>query len=309
MLIIETLPLLRQHIRRLRQEGKRIALVPTMGNLHDGHMKLVDAAKASADVVVASIFVNPMQFDRPDDLARYPRTLQDDCEKLNKRKVDLVFAPAAAEIYPHGIENQTYVDVPGLSTMLEGASRPGHFRGVSTIVSKLFNLVQPDVACFGEKDFQQLALIRKMVADMGYDIEIIGVPIMRAKDGLALSSRNGYLSVEQRKIAPGLHKVMNSVAEKLAAGERNLDEVIAIAAQELNEKGFRADDIQIRDADTLFDLTETSKRAVILMAAWLGEARLIDNQIVALAGQTRVKNQAILPGISSRRTSCPLCYR
>ena len=284
MLIIESVLLLRQHIRRLRQEGKRIALVPTMGNLHDGHMKLVDEAKASADVVVVSIFVNPMQFDRPDDLARYPRTLQDDCEKLNKRKVDLVFAPAAAEIYPHGIENQTYVDVPGLSTMLEGASRPGHFRGVSTIVSKLFNLVQPDVACFGEKDFQQLALIRKMVADMGYDIEIIGVPIMRAKDGLALSSRNGYLSAEQRKIAPGLHKVMNSVAEKLAAGERNLDEVIAIAAQELNEKGFRADDIQIRDADTLFDLTETSKRAVILMAAWLGEARLIDNQIVALAG-------------------------
>ncbi|HEY4468057.1 MAG TPA: pantoate--beta-alanine ligase [Klebsiella sp.] len=283
MLIIETLPLLRQHIRRLRQEGKRIALVPTMGNLHDGHMKLVDAAKASAEVVVASIFVNPMQFDRADDLARYPRTLQDDCEKLNKRKVDLVFAPAAAEIYPQGTENQTYVDVPGLSTMLEGASRPGHFRGVSTIVSKLFNLIQPDVACFGEKDFQQLALIRKMVADMGYDIEIIGVPIMRAKDGLALSSRNGYLSADQRKIAPGLYKVMNSVAERLAAGERNLDEVIAVASQELNEKGFRADDIQIRDADTLLDLTENSQRAVILMAAWLGQARLIDNQIVTLA--------------------------
>ncbi|MBZ7396715.1 pantoate--beta-alanine ligase [Klebsiella grimontii] len=283
MLIIETLPLLRQHIRRLRQEGKRIALVPTMGNLHDGHMKLVDTAKASADVVVASIFVNPMQFDRAEDLARYPRTLQDDCEKLNKRKVDLVFAPAAAEIYPQGTESQTYVDVPELSTMLEGASRPGHFRGVSTIVSKLFNLIQPDVACFGEKDFQQLALIRKMVADMGYDIEIIGVPIMRAKDGLALSSRNGYLSAEQRKIAPGLYKVMNRAAEKLAAGERNLDEIIAIAGQELNEKGFRADDIQIRDADTLLDLTENSQRAVILMAAWLGEARLIDNQIVALA--------------------------
>lgn len=283
MLIIESLPLLRQHIRRLRQEGKRIALVPTMGNLHDGHMKLVDTAKASADVVVASIFVNPMQFDRAEDLARYPRTLQDDCEKLNKRKVDLVFAPAAAEIYPQGTESQTYVDVPGLSTMLEGASRPGHFRGVSTIVSKLFNLIQPDVACFGEKDFQQLALIRKMVADMGYDIEIIGVPIMRAKDGLALSSRNGYLSAEQRKIAPGLYKVMNRAAEKLAAGERNLDEIIAIAGQELNEKGFRADDIQIRDADTLLDLTENSQRAVILMAAWLGEARLIDNQIVALA--------------------------
>ncbi|ELW8630849.1 pantoate--beta-alanine ligase [Salmonella enterica] len=283
MLIIETLPLLRQHIRRLRQEGKRVALVPTMGNLHDGHMKLVDEAKARADVVFVSIFVNPMQFDRPDDLVRYPRTLQEDCEKLNKRKVDYVFAPAVEEIYPQGLEGQTYVDVPGLSTMLEGASRPGHFRGVSTIVSKLFNLIQPDIACFGEKDFQQLALIRKMVADMSYDIEIVGVPIIRAKDGLALSSRNSYLTAEQRKIAPGLHNVMNSIAEKLIAGNRDLQEIIAIAEQELNEKGFRADDIQIRDADTLQELTETSKRAVILAAAWLGQARLIDNQSVTLA--------------------------
>ncbi|EAQ4628864.1 pantoate--beta-alanine ligase [Salmonella enterica] len=298
MLIIETLPLLRQHIRRLRQEGKRVALVPTMGNLHDGHMKLVDEAKARADVVIVSIFVNPMQFDRPDDLVRYPRTLQEDCEKLNKRKVDYVFAPAVEEIYPQGLEGQTYVDVPGLSTMLEGqtyvdvpglstmlegASRPGHFRGVSTIVSKLFNLIQPDIACFGEKDFQQLALIRKMVADMSYDIEIVGVPIIRAKDGLALSSRNAYLTAEQRKIAPGLYNVMNSIAEKLIAGNRELQEIIAIAEQELNEKGFRADDIQIRDADTLQELTETSKRAVILAAAWLGQARLIDNQSVTLA--------------------------
>lgn len=283
MLIIETLPLLRQHIRRLRQEGKRVALVPTMGNLHDGHMKLVDEAKARADVVIVSIFVNPMQFDRPDDLVRYPRTLQEDCEKLNKRKVDYVFAPAVEEIYPQGLEGQTYVDVPGLSTMLEGASRPGHFRGVSTIVSKLFNLIQPDIACFGEKDFQQLALIRKMVADMSYDIEIVGVPIIRAKDGLALSSRNSYLTAEQRKIAPGLHNVMNSIAEKLIAGNRELQEIIAIAEQELNEKGFRADDIQIRDADTLQELTETSNRAVILAAAWLGQARLIDNQSVTLA--------------------------
>ncbi|EDL4286906.1 pantoate--beta-alanine ligase [Salmonella enterica subsp. enterica serovar Infantis] len=283
MLIIETLPLLRQHIRRLRQEGKRVALVPTMGNLHDGHMKLVDEAKARADVVIVSIFVNPMQFDRPDDLVRYPRTLQEDCEKLNKRKVDYVFAPAVEEIYPQGLEGQTYVDVPGLSTMLEGASRPGHFRGVSTIVSKLFNLIQPDIACFGEKDFQQLALIRKMVADMSYYIEIVGVPIIRAKDGLALSSRNSYLTAEQRKIAPGLHNVMNSIAEKLIAGNRELQEIIAIAEQELNEKGFRADDIQIRDADTLQELTETSKRAVILAAAWLGQARLIDNQSVTLA--------------------------
>ena len=283
MLIIETLPLLRQQIRRLRMEGKREALVPTMGNLHDGHMKLVDEAKARADVVVVSIFVNPMQFDRPEDLARYPRTLQEDCEKLNKRKVDLVFAPSVKEIYPNGTETHTYVDVPGLSTMLEGASRPGHFRGVSTIVSKLFNLVQPDIACFGEKDFQQLALIRKMVADMGFDIEIVGVPIMRAKDGLALSSRNGYLTAEQRKIAPGLYKVLSSIADKLQAGERDLDEIITIAGQELNEKGFRADDIQIRDADTLLEVSETSKRAVILVAAWLGDARLIDNKMVELA--------------------------
>ena len=282
MLIIETLPLLRQQIRRLRMEGKRVALVPTMGNLHDGHMKLVDEAKTRADVVVVSIFVNPMQFDRPEDLARYPRTLQEDCEKLNKRKVDLVFAPSVKDIYPNGTETHTYVDVPGLSTMLEGASRPGHFRGVSTIVSKLFNLVQPDIACFGEKDFQQLALIRKMVADMGFDIEIVGVPIMRAKDGLALSSRNGYLTAEQRKIAPGLYKVLSSIADKLQAGERDLDEIITIAGQELNEKGFRADDIQIRDADTLLEVSENSKRAVILVAAWLGDARLIDNKIVEL---------------------------
>ena len=283
MLIIETLPLLRQQIRRLRMEGKRVALVPTMGNLHDGHMKLVDEAKARADVVVVSIFVNPMQFDRPEDLARYPRTLQEDCEKLNKRKVDLVFAPSVKEIYPNGTETHTYVDVPGLSTMLEGASRPGHFNGVCQIVSRLFEMTCPDRAYFGEKDFQQLALIRKMVADMGFDIEIVGVPIMRAKDGLALSSRNGYLTAEQRKIAPGLYKVLSSIADKLQAGERDLDEIITIAGQELNEKGFRADDIQIRDADTLLEVSETSKRAVILVAAWLGDARLIDNKMVELA--------------------------
>jgi len=282
VLIIETLPLLRQHIRRLRQEGKRIALVPTMGNLHDGHMKLVEEAKLRADVVVVSIFVNPMQFDRQDDLVRYPRTLQEDCEKLNKRKVDFVFAPAPADIYPQGTEGQTYVDVPGISTMLEGASRPGHFRGVSTIVSKLFNLVQPDIACFGEKDYQQLQLIRKMVADMGYDIEIVGVPTVRAKDGLALSSRNGYLTADQRKIAPGMSKVMNAIADKLQAGERDIEELVALAEQQVNEAGFRADDIQIRDADTLLEVTESSERAVILMAAWLGQARLIDNKVVEL---------------------------
>lgn len=283
MLIIETIPLLRQHIRRLRFEGKRIALVPTMGNLHDGHMKLVEEARARADVVVVSIFVNPMQFDRPDDLARYPRTLQDDCEKLNRRGVDIVFSPAPEEVYPHGMVDQTFVDVPVISTMLEGASRPGHFRGVATVVSKLFNLVQPDIACFGEKDYQQLALIRKMVADMSYDIDIVGVPTVRAKDGLALSSRNGYLTSDQRKIAPGLSQVMNNIGQKLQAGERDVEEMLAIAARELNEKGFRSDDLQIRDADTLLELTPQSQRAVVLMAAWLGQARLIDNLTVVLA--------------------------
>ena len=282
MIIIETLPMLRQQIRRWRQEGKRIALVPTMGNLHDGHMTLVDDARARADVVVVSIFVNPMQFDRPDDLARYPRTLQEDSEKLTRRSVDLVFAPAPAAVYPQGLEQQTYVDVPGISTILEGASRPGHFRGVSTIVSKLFNLVQPDLACFGEKDYQQLALIRKMVADMGYDIDIGGVPTVRAKDGLALSSRNGYLTAEERKVAPQLSKIMNGLAQQLANVERHIETLLELSAEQLRAAGFTPDELFIRDADSLQPLTVDSQRAVVLMAAWLGKARLIDNQQVDL---------------------------
>lgn len=172
--------------------------------------------------------------------------------------------------------------MPGISTILEGESRPGHFRGVSTIVSKLFNLVQPDIACFGEKDYQQLALIRKMVADMGYDIEIIGVPTVRAKDGLALSSRNGYLSADERKVAPALNQVINTLAQNLLSGQRDLEPMVQQANLLLEQKGFRPDALDIRDADTLQPLNETSKRAVILMAAWLGKARLIDNQVVNL---------------------------
>lgn len=286
MLIIDTVPLLRQQIRRFRQEGKRIALVPTMGNLHEGHMKLVEQARASADIVVVSIFVNPLQFERPDDLASYPRTLQADCEKLNRQKVDLVFTPTPAAIYPQGLEAHTTVDVPGLSTMLEGASRPGHFRGVSTIVSKLFNLVQPDIACFGEKDYQQLALIRKMVSDMGYDIEILGVPTVRAKDGLALSSRNGYLTPEERKLAPGLSQVMNTLARQLQENERSSEQLTEEARASLEQKGFRPDALDICDATTLQTLTEESQQAVILLAAWLGKARLIDNKVVTLAPRT-----------------------
>ncbi|MDR3433653.1 MAG: pantoate--beta-alanine ligase [Rouxiella aceris] len=282
MLIIETIPLLRREIRFYKQHNQRIALVPTMGNLHQGHLTLVDEAKARADIVVVSIFVNPMQFERADDLERYPRTLQEDCEKLINRGVDLVFAPTPAEIYPKGLATQTQVDVPGLSTMLEGASRPGHFRGVSTIVSKLFNLVQPDVACFGQKDYQQLALIRALVEDMGYDLEIVGVPIVRANDGLALSSRNGYLTAEERKLAPQLYKIMNHVAMRLTQGERHIEELLAECAQLLREAGLQPDELFIRDAKNLRDLSVDSTSAVILMAAWLGKARLIDNQEVDL---------------------------
>lgn len=282
MLIIETPLLLRREVRRWRQEGKRIALVPTMGNLHDGHMTLVDEARSRADIVIVSIFVNPMQFERPDDLARYPRTLQEDCEKLNRRGADLVFAPSPNVIYPNGLESQTFVDVPGLSSMLEGASRPGHFRGVATIVSKLFNLVQPDVACFGEKDYQQLALIRQLVRDMGYDIDIIGVPIVRAKDGLALSSRNGYLSAEERQLAPTLYQLMMVLSAQLDNGDRQIDTLLEQTAEQLREAGFTPDELFIRDADTLQPLNTASTRAVILMAAWLGKARLIDNHQVDL---------------------------
>ncbi|MEN4557281.1 pantoate--beta-alanine ligase [Pantoea agglomerans] len=282
MLIIETLLMLRQEVRRWRLQGKRIALVPTMGNLHEGHLTLVDEARARGDIVIVSIFVNPMQFDRADDLARYPRTLQEDCEKLNRHQVDVVFAPSSAEVYPQGAQNQTFVEVPVLSSLLEGATRPGHFRGVATIVSKLFNLVQPDIACFGEKDFQQLAIIRKMVADMGFDIEIVGVPTVRAKDGLALSSRNGYLTADERKLAPALSQVMHQMATQLENGERHVDEIIEAASEALLAQGLRPDGLAICDAETLQPLTVDSQRAVVLMAAWLGKARLIDNQTVDL---------------------------
>ncbi|AUG99862.1 pantoate--beta-alanine ligase [Pectobacteriaceae bacterium CE70] len=282
MLIIETPLMLHREIRRWRQEGKRIALVPTMGNLHDGHMALVDEAKAQADIVVTSIFVNPLQFERPDDLSHYPRTLQEDCEKLTQRGVDLVFAPSPDIIYPNGLEQQTFVEVPTLSHILEGASRPGHFRGVATVVSKLFNLVQPDIACFGEKDYQQLALIRRMVEDMGYDINIVGVPIVRAKDGLALSSRNGYLNAEDRQVAPRIHQIMLSIVEQLTNGDRRIDDMLTQAEASLRDAGFTPDELFVRDADTLQPLTSDSTRAVVLMAAWLGKARLIDNQQVDL---------------------------
>lgn len=282
MRIVETSPILRREIRRWKQEGKRIAFVPTMGNLHDGHLTLIDQAKQQADIVIASIFVNPMQFDRQSDLANYPRTLQEDCEKLKRKSVDLVFAPSAAEFYPEGMDNQSYVEVPEISTMLEGASRPGHFRGVATVLTKLFNLVQPDIALFGEKDYQQLQLVRKLVTNLSFDIQVVGVPIVRAKNGLALSSRNNNLSADELKIAPQLFAIMQKAGEKLADSPAAATGLISEMEESLRQAGFTPDELFIRDADNLGELTVSSRRAVILMAAWLGQTRLIDNLQVEL---------------------------
>ncbi len=288
MLVTEQIDALRAVIREHRQQGKRIAFVPTMGNLHNGHLTLVREAKNHADVVIVSIFVNPMQFDRAEDLVNYPRTLSDDCALLEQEGVTAVFTPTPTIMYPQGLETQTFVEVPEISYLLEGAMRPGHFRGVSTVVTKLFNIVQPDVACFGQKDYQQLALIRKMVRDMTMPIEIIGVPTVRAEDGLALSSRNGYLTAEERLIAPTLAKVMGWIGEQLPARQTAIPALITEAADKLNSAGFRTDAIDIVDAETLLPLSGQSTEAVILMAAWLGNrARLIDNLVVNLRATTR----------------------
>jgi len=288
VLVTEQIDALRAVIREFRQQGKRIAFVPTMGNLHNGHLTLVREAKRHADVVIVSIFVNPMQFDRAEDLVNYPRTLTDDCALLEQENVAAVFTPTPAIMYPQGLETQTYVEVPGISSLLEGAMRPGHFRGVSTVVTKLFNLVQPDIACFGQKDYQQLALIRKMVRDMAMPIEIIGVPTVRAEDGLALSSRNGYLTQAERSVAPTLSHVMRWIGDQLPSRQAAIPKLINEAADKLNSTGFRADAIDIVDAETLLPINEQSTDAVILMAAWLGNrARLIDNLVVNLRATTR----------------------
>ncbi|MEJ2763986.1 pantoate--beta-alanine ligase [Photobacterium sp. MCCC 1A19761] len=274
---------IREQIRAWRRDGRRIAFVPTMGNLHEGHLTLVRKARELADVVVVSIFVNPMQFDKADDLNNYPRTLDDDLAKLNTEGVELVFTPTPEIMYPQGLDRQTSVDVPGLSTMLEGALRPSHFRGVSTVVTKLFNIVQPDLACFGEKDYQQLALIRQMVTDMAMDIEIIGVPTVREMDGLAMSSRNGYLTVDERQRAPVLARSMRWISSQIRGGRNDFADIIVDANDQLRAAGLQPDEIYIRDAATLQPISESTQQAVILMSAFLGNARLIDNQVVELA--------------------------
>lgn len=273
---------IREQVRSWRRDGRRIAFVPTMGNLHEGHLTLVRKAREHADVVVVSIFVNPMQFDKADDLNNYPRTLEDDLAKLNGEGVDLVFTPTPDVMYPQGLDRHTFVEVPGLSQMLEGAVRPGHFRGVATVVTKLFNIVQPDVACFGEKDYQQLALLRQMVEDMAMDIEIIGVPTVREMDGLAMSSRNGYLTVDERQRAPVLARSMRWVSSQMRGGRSDYAELVVDANDQLRAAGLQPDESFIRDAATLQPVTEETKQAVILMSAILGKARLIDNQVVEL---------------------------
>lgn len=274
---------IREQIRAWRRDGRRIAFVPTMGNLHEGHLTLVRKARELADVVVVSIFVNPMQFDKADDLNNYPRTMDDDLAKLNNEGVELVFTPTPDIMYPQGLDRQTSVEVPGLSTMLEGALRPSHFRGVSTVVTKLFNIVQPDLACFGEKDYQQLALIRQMVIDMAMDIEIIGVPTVREMDGLAMSSRNGYLTVDERQRAPVLARTMRWISSQVRGGRTDYADIIVDANDQLRAAGLQPDEIYIRDAATLQPIGESSQQAVILMSAFLGKARLIDNQVIDLA--------------------------
>ncbi|KPB23717.1 pantoate--beta-alanine ligase [Pseudomonas amygdali] len=274
---VKTVQELRAAVARARSEGKRIALTPTMGNLHSGHAALVAKAAQRADFVVATIFVNPLQFGPNEDLATYPRTLAADQEKLLQAGCNLLFTPSVEEMYPHGMADQTLVSVPHLSQGLCGASRPGHFEGVATVVSKLFNMVQPDLAIFGEKDFQQLAVIRAMVRDLNMPIQIIGEPTVRADDGLALSSRNGYLNEAQRAAAPALYQAIRQTADAISAGEQDFDALLTSKKQQLEAAGFRIDYLEIRDAISLRPTTAENRDVVILAAAFLGKTRLIDN--------------------------------
>ncbi|MEM7691899.1 MAG: pantoate--beta-alanine ligase [Pseudomonadota bacterium] len=269
------------HLRRAldahRDRGESIVLVPTMGSLHEGHLQLVRKAHDLGDVVVVSIFVNPMQFGPNEDFDAYPRTLNADREKLFAEGVDYVFAPDANAVYPQGTDQQTVVRVPTLSNTLCGLNRPGHFDGVATVVSKLFNMVQPHFAVFGEKDFQQLSIIRKMVEDLCMPIDIVGVATVRAQDGLALSSRNAYLSQEHRSVAPLLHKILLECREAIACGFDNYLQLESHARLRLLEAGFEPDYFAIRDARTLRPVDAATEEIAIFAAAKLGETRLIDN--------------------------------
>ncbi|KTF15767.1 pantoate--beta-alanine ligase [Pseudoalteromonas sp. H105] len=268
---------LRSQIKAWRQVGLSVALVPTMGNLHQGHFSLVEKAKTMADKVVVSIFVNPMQFGANEDLDSYPRTLNADKQGLAELGTDIVFTPSVETIYPNGLGAQSYVDVPDISMGYCGGSRPGHFKGVATVVTKLFNLVQPDFACFGEKDFQQLQVIKTMVRDLSIPVEVVGVATTREVSGLAMSSRNGYLSDQQKAVAANLFKTLTECATQLRAGQNDFLALCKQAKQTLNEAGLIADYFEIAQRDTLKSATVEDDRLVILAAAYLGNVRLIDN--------------------------------
>lgn len=274
---VKTVRELRAAVARARGEGKRIGFVPTMGNLHSGHAALVTKAAQRADFVVASVFVNPLQFGPSEDLDKYPRTLAADQQRLLDAGCHLLFAPTVEEMYPDGMGVQTRVSVPHLSEGLCGASRPGHFEGVATVVSKLFNMVQPDLAVFGQKDFQQLAVIRALVRDLNMPIQIIGEPTVRAEDGLALSSRNGYLTDEQRATAPAVYRTLNQMAEAIRQGDRDFCTLISQGRQALTAAGFKPDYLEVRQALSLLPATRDDRDLVILVAAFLGNTRLIDN--------------------------------
>ncbi|PIE47403.1 MAG: pantoate--beta-alanine ligase [Gammaproteobacteria bacterium] len=273
---------LRDELRKFR-EDKRIALVPTMGNLHEGHVSLVEIAKKHADIVVVSIFVNPTQFGEGEDFDSYPRTLEADVSRLTLAGADFVFVPSVEEIYPNTPSAMsTSIDFGAMTKHLCGKSRPGHFDGVGLVVSKLFNIVQPDVAVFGKKDYQQLALIRQLTEDLSYPIEIIRAPIVRAEDGLALSSRNQYLTEVERQIAPKLHQIIDDLSKKIERGEhvvKGFEELLNKSCQRINAAGFEVDYLQIM-TQKLEQATTADKELVILVAAWLGKARLLDNQEV-----------------------------
>ena len=274
---VTTIAAVREHVQAWRREGLRIAFVPTMGNLHPGHVSLIDAARRHGDRFVASIFVNPMQFGPNEDFAHYPRTPTEDERMLAGAGCSVMFIPDVAEIYPHGSERVTRIEVPGLSRILDGEFRPGHFEGVSTIVAKLFHIVEPDVAIFGEKDFQQLTIIRRMVADLCMPIAIIGAPTVRDHDGLAMSSRNQYLTAAERALAPQIYIALEAAAARLRAGDVDFASVERAGFHELETTGFRPDYFCIRKAEDLSAATAQARELVILTAARIGKARLIDN--------------------------------
>ncbi|MCX7111635.1 MAG: pantoate--beta-alanine ligase [Proteobacteria bacterium] len=280
MKTIESIPLLRETVHLWRMAGETVAFVPTMGNLHAGHLCLVEEARQYADRVVVSIFVNPTQFSAGEDFAAYPRTPGDDAEKLREAGTDLLFMPRTEEVYAKG--DITFVEVPGISDDLCGKFRPGHFRGVATVVCKLFNMVQPDVALFGEKDWQQLTVIRQMVADLNLALRIVGIPTVREPSGLAMSSRNAYLSDDEKQRAAALHRCLLASASMLEAGVRDYAAIEAAQAETLRGEGFRVDYFAVRRLDDLAEPTPSDCNWVVLVAAWLGRARLIDNISLSL---------------------------